>query len=253
MSEDVLQKQARLGDAYKPFRWSFSQWENYQGCPARWKFKSVLKIPGKPPGGAAARGLEMHDRVEKYVTGMTDDVDPPEGVTWQNDKGETLRPAIIQPEYIPVLDSFRNHTGYFREAEYKIGMDEDFGLCAPRSAMSSCMAVLDVIKAKDGIVEVGEWKSGKPKDTHADQRKLYALVAMKSKLADEVRVTTYYLEGTAKPERLVVKASAQEKLQALWRGRVEEMQKNTICAPRPGFYCRWCDYANSKGGPCHFS
>jgi hypothetical protein len=54
-----------------PFRWSFSQWETYNGCPAKWKFKSVLKVPGGPPGPAAARGTEIHASVEEYCkTGL---------------------------------------------------------------------------------------------------------------------------------------------------------------------------------------
>lgn len=247
---DLISKVADDPD-YVPFRWSFSQWENYNGCPARWKYKSILKVPGSGPGPHAARGLDMHDRCEKYIKKEIDvDTLIHGDITM---RFGDLKPAVVHPKYIPVLDSYRDHDANVMWTEYKLGMDEEWYLCAPRSRLSSCLMVLDVIKAKDGIVDVGEWKSGKPKDSHGDQRMLYALGAIKAWLADEVRVTTYYLEDTAPPNRLVVKSSAEEKLKDLWRGRVETMQGDQICAPRPGYYCRWCDYAASKGGPCQFS
>jgi hypothetical protein len=105
------------------------------------------------------------------------------------------------------------------------------------------------------IAHVGEWKSGKPKDTHVDQRKLYALGSLlKWHWVDEVHVTTYYVEDTAPPERLKVAntASANEKLKTLWRSRTDLMQSDKLCAPKPGIACNWCDYSKKKGGPCVF-
>jgi len=103
------------------------------------------------------------------------------------------------------------------------------------------------------VLEIGEWKSGSPKDTHGDQRKLYAMFGMRAWLADEVRVTTYYLEDTAPPQRLVLASQTGfDKLKELWANRIDTMQRDEMCAPRPGLYCRWCDYAKSQGGPCQF-
>lgn len=242
MSEPLLEK--------PPFKWSFSQWENYNGCPQRWKFKSRLKIPGSPPGPAAKRGLEIHDSVERYI---------------KSEIGESqLHPAVSR-KFIPILDEFRNHPGGDRHTEYKMGFDAEWHLCGATSKYASCIAVLDAARySKDvrtvdypqvplGVLHIGEWKSGKPKDTHADQRKLYALFGMKGWLADRVEVTTYYLEDTAPPQRLVLASeSGYQKLIALWNDRISTMQRDEICAPRPSYQCNWCDYAKSKGGPCQF-
>jgi hypothetical protein len=104
-----------------------------------------------------------------------------------------------------------------------------------------------------GVLHIGEWKSGKPKDTHVDQRKLYAMFGMKAWLADEVYVTTYYLEDTHPPMRLALKSqSGFETLKALWNDRIRTMQRDEICAPRPSYQCRWCDFSKSAGGPCPF-
>ncbi len=244
----------------KTFRWSFSQWENYQECPFRWKCQSILKLPRTPAGPAAARGIHMHDRAEKYIKGEIDD---------PNDFPEELRfgnktPAIIAKKYIPILDEFKTHPNGARHTEYKLGFDADWFLTAAVSPSASCIMVLDAVRSggawegqeagvDDGIVRVAEWKSGKPKDTHGDQRKMYAIGGLKAWMAERVEVTTYYLEDTAPPQRFTATASAYPKLTALWSERRDLMMRDEMCSPRPGYYCSWCDYAASKGGPCRFS
>ena len=245
----------------KTFRWSFSQWENYDQCPFRWKCTSVLKLPRTPAGPAAARGIHMHDRAEQYIKGELDDPNSPDVMNVMfGDK----KPAVVHPRYIPILDEFKHHVNGARHTEYKLGFDSEWYLNSAVSKYTSCVMVLDAVRSggawqgaqagmDDGVVRIGEWKSGKPKDTHADQRKMYAIGGLKAWLADRVEVTTYYLEDTAPPARFVATASAYPKLTALWSERRDLMIRDEMCAPRPGFYCRWCDFAASKGGPCRFS
>ena len=246
-------------DPVKPaFRWSFSQWETYNGCPAKWNFGSRMKLPRSPAGAAAQRGLDLHDRVEHYIK---KDV----GVEELLAAGPAVREGIefqraqVARKYIPILDEFRNHPNGDVYTEKKLAFDSGWYLCPPVSKFASCVGVLDAARftrrrnVDDGMLEIGEWKSGKPKDTHADQRKLYAMFGMKTWMADEVRVTTYYLEDTAPPERVVLKTMAGfHKLAALWDNRIHTMQRDSICAPRPSWTCRFCDYAKDKGGPCQF-
>jgi hypothetical protein len=236
-----------MSDLDKPsFRWSFSQWETYNQCPQKWNFQSRLRLPRKPAGPAAARGLEMHDTVEQYIKGAD----------------LAVLHKDINRKYIPVLDAYRNHPNGDRYTEKKLAIDNEWYVCGPQDKRAACVAVLDAVRftkpqgkhaPERGVLEIGEWKSGKPKDTHADQRKLYAMFGMRAWLADEVRVTTYYLEHTAVPQRTVLASeSGFEKLKDLWGGRIRTMQRDELCAPRPGFYCRFCDYAKAQGGPCQF-
>jgi hypothetical protein len=238
-------------DDKKDFRWSFSQWENYNACPARWKYKSVLKLPGQPPGPAAARGLLIHSTVEDYISQRTD-----------------VAHDAVKPEYYPVMDQFRNHPNGERHCEYRMSLGADWTVSGPLNSVRAwCIMVLDAVRVGDDhkgphatrttplVAYVGEWKSGKPKDTHGDQRKLYAVGALSRwAFVDEVHVTTYYLEGTEVSQRLKVPntKSANDKLRDLWQGRVDRMQSDRICAPKPGVHCNWCDYAKKKGGPCAF-
>lgn len=238
----------------KPFRWSFSQWENYNGCPARWKYKSVLKLPGSPPGPAAARGLLIHSTVEDYIGNQA-----------------SVAHKDIKPKYYEVFDQFRDHPNGDRWCEYKMSLTNDWQLAGAVmnnvAGTTWCAMVLDAVRVGDDHkgphstrteplrVHVGEWKSGKPKDTHGDQRKLYALGSLiRWHDVDEVLVTTYYLEDTEKPQRLRVPntESARDKLKTLWMQRTDQMQADKICAPKPGMACNWCDYSRKKGGPCVF-
>ena len=233
------------------FRWSFSQWENYNGCPARWNFKSVLKLPSAPPGPAAARGLSMHDRVENYILG---NIEAEECLVGDPDKRfGTKKEAKIADKYLHVFDRFKDHPNGDRYTEHKLGFDSEWYLSGGISKTASCIMVMDAVRCENRVLEVGEWKSGSPKDTHGDQRKIYALGGLRKWIhVDEVHVTTYYLEDTAPPQKLVVKRSAEQKLKDLWDQRTGLMQRDKILAPKPSEACRWCDYAKSKGGPCQF-
>ena len=235
----------------KPWRWSFSQWENYNGCPARWKYKSVMKLPSKPPGPAAARGLQIHQTIEDYIGQRVD-----------------VCHKDVKPKYYEVFDQFRNHPNGERHCEYKFALTNEWTVAGPLNGERAwCNMVLDAVRVGDDhkgptsqreapeIAYVGEWKSGKPKDTHGDQRKLYALGSLlRWRHVDEVHVTTYYVEDTGPPQRLKVSntESAREKLKTLWLQRTDLMQADRICAPKPGMHCNWCDYAKKQGGPCVF-
>lgn len=219
------------------FRFSFSQWESYNSCPQRWKFKSKMRLPGLPPGPAAARGLEIHDSIERYVLGGGASV---------------LHPAVNH-KYIPIFDELKNHENGDRWCEKKLGFDKDWHVSPPTAKTTQCIAILDAVRfTNDHVAKVYEWKSGKPKDTHPDQRKLYAPAAFIHWKAVSVEVTTFYVEDTAPPQKVTVSASGVEKLKTLWDSRIKQMQTDEFCAPRPAVHCNWCDYAKKRGGPCQF-
>lgn len=200
----------------------------------------------------------MHDRAEHYAKGEIDDVNDFDPNLRFGDK----RPAVIHQKYIPILDSLRKHPNGARFTEHKVAFDSEWYLTATSSRHAAFVAVLDAARVggnrydKDdpdnGWSFVYEWKSGQPKDTHVDQRKIYAMFAWRL-WQQPVKVTTYYLEDTAPPQQLTLRSDeGYERLKALWAGRVKEMATNEICAPRPGYHCNWCDFAKKKGGPCIF-
>ena len=221
-----------------PFKVSFSQWETYSQCPAKWKYQSVLKLPRKPPGPAAARGLDIHATVEEYIKGGD----------------SSILHEAVKPKYIPVLDLFRNHENGDRHTEKRLAFDAEWSITSYKSPLAAVVAVLDAARyANDRTLHIGEWKSGKPKDTHADQRKLYAMFGWGAWHPKRVEVTTYYLEDTAAPARVVLESeNGFMTLRQVWDARISTMRRDDICAPRPSFGCRFCDFAKQHGGPCQF-
>jgi hypothetical protein len=107
-----------------PFRWSFSQWETYDTCPQKWKYQSVDKLPRMPPGPAAARGLDMHDRCENYITGQIDLDTLVNGTSGQ--MFGSKKAAKVHEDYLPVLDAFREHPNGDRHVEKKMAFDYEW-------------------------------------------------------------------------------------------------------------------------------
>lgn len=245
-----------MSEELNVFRWSFSAWERYDGCAFNYKLRYIERLPSSPPGPAAARGLDLHDRVEKYITEQNRNPN----IMQYGDPTKRFgdkKAARIHDKYIPIIEGYKEHPNGDRHCEKQMAFDSQWYLTGFTTKYSACKAVLDAVKFTihdDGLKEldIGEWKSGSPKERHADQRKLYALFGLKGWLADKVNVTTYYLEHDIKPVRLSVTPDNWDKLVALWEARRGQMQSDKIFAPKPGDHCNWCDYAARKGGPCKF-
>lgn len=211
----------------EPFRWSFSQWETYNACPAKWNYKSVQKLPDMPTGPAAARGLLIHGTVEAYIKGSDASV---------------LHEAV-KPKYIPIIDEFRACPT--AKCETKMVLDS----IVPGTVV---VTIFDVSRETLPTLVIGEWKSGKPKPTHGDQRSLYALAGLTLPGVEQVGVTTHYLEATGPSETTVLDKETAEPVRMVWQQRVEQMRGDSFCAPKPGMHCNWCGYSKKRGGPCSF-
>lgn len=232
------------------FRWSFSQWEAYDGCPQKWKFRNIMKLPGLPSGPAAARGTSMHDRVERYIRGEIEIDEALRGNP--EERFGDKKPAVIHEKYIPILDAYRNHPTLYKGTEHKMALDSAWSVIDHTVPEASCIAVLDAYRLDCTTLHIAEWKSGKPKDTHEDQRKLYAMFGLLYWQEERVEVTTYYLEDTSPPVCIIAVPDDLDRLKTLWAMRANLMRRDEMCAPRPGIHCNWCDYAAKKGGPCQF-
>lgn len=215
--------------------WSYSKIKLYESCAARYRYRYIEKLPSAPPGPAAARGIEAHNQIEQYIKGYG---------SWDVPPG---------PEQIyPVLDKMRFRNEGWTGAEHKLGFCKEWKPSGFVADATWGRAVLDAVwqsKNKE-VLEIYEWKTGKPRDEYAEQRKLYAAVGLVWWKVEKLSVTTVYLDNTAPNQRLNVSRSALPKLQDDWNARVELIEKDETFAPNPTFACRWCDYSRYKGGPC---
>jgi len=149
-----------------------------------------------------------------------------------------------------VLDRYRDPSNGELFTEYKVAFDDDWQRTLPTADNVRFVGVFDAVLNRAGEVEIGEWKTGKPKDTHGDQRRLYALMAFQTWEPEVVTATTYYFDATSKPQILTAKKSAVGKLIKIWNDRHDQIERDTFHPPRPGFHCRWCDFSRTKAGPC---
>jgi hypothetical protein len=213
---------------------SFSQWENYQECPRRWKHRYLDKLPTTPAGPAAQRGIAVHAEVETFL----------------QTKGKT--PVQTKIEHLDVLEDIIKREKGEIHTEYKMHFDEAWNRTHKDSENVAWVGVFDAVHVTPKRVEVFEWKTGKPKATHSDQRNIYTLMAFRTWGPEEVTATTFYLDGTEGPCKLSATKKSVNILINKWDNRRYNMINDTFWPPRPGFYCRWCDFAKSKGGPCEF-
>jgi CRISPR/Cas system-associated exonuclease Cas4 (RecB family) len=211
--------------------WSHSKLGKYERCPAVKKFQYDLKVEvtvEKHP--AAFRGVHMHKELEEHLGGE----------------------QLTMPEWIRPHQPHLEHL-VRGEKEFKLCLDKDWRPTSEEERDLIC--ILDVLVIDGGTAQVVDYKSGKRYDNHQEQLELYCLAALCALLSlERVEGRCYYLDekpgSWGKP--VFLDRSHIEATRKRWDDRVAMMNADTECAPRSGYYCRWCDYRNSEGGPCRF-
>lgn len=218
----------------RKYPWSYSMLRTWESCAAKYKFKYIDRLKDQS-GPAAQRGSEIHATIENYIKGTDFNLH------------EAAQPYQELFDYARSLGA---GTG-MRYVEQKMGFDEEWHACAydAKNAWGRVICDLVITTKEDGAI-VYEWKSGKPKDDHRDQRILYGIAAMGWYLVPEIKVITHYLEGTSPPQEVRIKDTALPRLREQWAVRVHLMDSDDTFAPKPDFHCRWCSYSRDKGGPC---
>jgi CRISPR/Cas system-associated exonuclease Cas4 (RecB family) len=225
-------------------RLSFSSWSTYHQCPFKYKAKNILGIREEFSGPAAERGTGIHNMIEEYIRQNS------HKLPWDEEDGVAKVPKLGHKHPLhPVVNHFRDWPNGDRHAERKFFFDIDWSpYCTKENAAFT--VVFDVAARKDNIVEIGEWKSGKPYDGHAEQRLMYALAGLAIWMPEKVIVTTYYVDMTSDAKRLTVTPDDLEDLKEIWNSRRETIMNDNIMAPRPNDKCRYCYLRKSAGGIC---
>lgn len=223
-------------------RLSYSRWSLYHGCPFKYKCKYILNLKEPPAGKAVMRGSTIHDMIEQYVAGLSN------ALPWDANNVLDVPPMGSKHPLQPVVERLRDWPTNDRHVEKELLLDIDMQPFP--STDPAFIVIFDAVAHHDGIVEVEEWKSGKPYDEHAEQRHLYATAALTTWNPKEVHVTTRYVDCTGSPAKLSVTPNDTKQMIELWQGRRETMMNDKILAPRPSGKCRWCHFRKSNGGPC---
>ena len=216
---------------------SYSAWKTWDQCPAKYRFSYIEKLPRKPAGPAAARGTEIHNSVDQYLTKKIEE--PHEEITHRY--GQWLMQLRELPQKL--------------EPEKRWAVDKDWNLCDYKDPEAVWRGFIDLhipMLPGETIVDEYEWKTGKIYDDHKYQANLYSVIALvMEENAQLARVTNVYFDqGKTTVTELPREDFEGQKF--LWDQRHADLHKDDILPPNPGWYCRYCDFSRENGGPCTF-
>lgn len=219
--------------------WSYSRWKTYEECPAKARYKFILRLP-EPQGDAAARGDDIHKKAEQYVMGELKKL-----------------PTELQ-RFKQEFADIRKVKGV--AAELSLAYTSKWIACSPTDWKNAWVRIkIDLVTPPDkqGVVFIADNKTGKQRDEYQEQLELYAVAGfLQWPQAERVRGQLWYLDHGVivpeDPEAGVFERKQLPKLIKLWEKRTTPMLRDTVFAPRAGAYCRWCHFSKSKGGPCKY-
>lgn len=257
---------ARVVPERKPPRqftaWSFSRWNDWMQCPYRAKLKYLDKLvtpemrkrdddmrSGKVEPGPLQRGEQVAKEAEKFLK---------------------AKRGPVPMSLMPLAKNYRELRDHGNlSVEQSWGFTRDWKPCSPTDWDNCWLRVkIDVSYVDTEKVGRGEYidtlhikdnKTGKFNDRKAEeyeqQLELYGVAGL-TLMPTVSRVTAQLLYsdiGVLHPAEPAVYTQDQlAALQATWNKRVTPMFRDVRFPPRPGYYCRWCDFSKAKGGPCRY-
>lgn len=218
-----------------PTNWSFSRWDCWRQCPLKYKLQFIDKLPTRP-STAMVRGNAVHVALAKYVEGKT----------------EAVPAEVKHREHQAVVAFMRDFDG-MKLVEKQWGFDEKWKPTGYFGKDIWLRAILDVaLIYDDAEVEAVDWKTGKIYGSNEDQVELFALTVMwQYTQAQNVVTRLVYLDdkdGTQLLSEFPAKDKA--KLTTKWVEAARPMLADRAWLARPNDKCVWCDFGQSKGGPC---
>jgi hypothetical protein len=235
----------------KIIAWSHSRYKKYVQCPlsAKLEYLDRIKDPS-PKHPAMQRGIDIHDLAENYVLGRLKRLPKELKLFAEEFKALKKLKVPIEVEQQWAFTKGWKVTGWF---------DSDCWL----RVMLDCNYVIEY--AEGHVLKCIDYKTGKIRpelqEQYMEQLELYAIAGfLKYADVDIVEGELWYLdEGVlmgegyeGDPNFGVFHRKDLAKLKKKWEKKTKAMLGDTIFAPRPGNYCRWCWYKKDKGGHCEF-
>jgi DNA helicase-2/ATP-dependent DNA helicase PcrA len=232
-------------------RLSATSAEDYLGCPLKYKFQHLLKIPTAPQA-ALTFGNLMHQTVRHY---------------FELRRSTLPRFEEIEQFYLDHWQSVGFDDDYQEETYRKTGLEQLRGFIEKHNPLAiDCQKMrweksfsldlddlilegrIDQINFVDSTepnaVELIDYKTGRPR-TEKDaenslQLSVYALAAQRTLGLNPVRLTFYNLTSNEAVSTVRTSADLATALE-----RIREVASAIRAGgfdPKPGFGCRWCDY-----------
>lgn len=213
----------------KSFSWSWSQLENFEGCPWRWANESWWKTVPYVQNDAAKWGDKVHQALEKR-TGPEKLPLPPNMAQFEpvalSVVAAELKGAKLTTEQKLAIDDAWRPAGYFRDPN------------------TWCRAITDFTLEKGDHVIIGDYKTGRPK-AGSGQLKLAAAVTLAHRPHINKATTTFVWIGERKapPTKEVITRDQLPEIRAEFVGRVKAMTDAVAAEKfpkRPSGLCGWC-------------
>lgn len=229
-----------------PTAWSFSRLNDYNTCPAKFKFKHLMKLP-EPGNAAMNRGSEIHKLAESYLKGDIAKL-PPELVLFKAEF-QALRKLYKSKKLPMVVEDAWAFTKEWDQTQWN-----DWVKCFVRIKLD-CAHFIE----EGAVLVVTDWKTGKfREEQNADymqQLELYALAAMLVYPNLQcVRPRLGYIDAGEWFPKTPIEYTRDRipELKKLWEGRVKPLFNDKRWAPKPNRFCQQCHYRKSNDGPCQY-
>lgn len=222
----------------KVVAWSYSRYSDYKQCPAKFKFKHLMRLPD--PGSAAMqRGNVIHKMAEDYVKAPKKGKLPPE-----------LKNVATEINHLRDIKAIVEQMWGFKSDWNWIGRPGWFGDDVWARGKADAIGIYD-----DNTALLVDWKTGKKYAANEEQVELFALMGFK-RFPQVTAVDTRLWYTDAAPDDNEVQREYTLKdaaaIERDWSKRVVPMFTDRKFAPTPNEKCGWCPFSKGKGGPCQF-
>jgi len=209
---------------------SFTAWETFTNCPARFKYEKIDKLPTQDKA-FFAKGRAAHEHLEKVVMG-----------------------APLDAKIVPKEQEFVLEVGaapFAKFVEEKWGFRNDWIVTDWRNA--ALRAIIDVrLDYGDGSMEVIDWKTGKKRGESVAQMSLFATAVFhRYPFVEQVTTRLVYVEKGGQTIMDHARADLAN-MTKQWEERFASIFNERDWLPRPNEWCHFCDFSKAKGGPCRY-
>ncbi len=257
-------------DAPLPTRESYSSLTTHEGCPQRYAFRHVERLPGKVTPAPFAFGSAIHRAFEVFVRERIRaraDGSPGPGLdVLKRACDEVLDRAGLEPDELvrmraaagPVLERFlrRESASASIPVAAELGFGIDIALPAESGSFRFVGYIDRVDRAPDGTTVITDYKTGHPR-AHAEvdadrQLTAYAYAADRGALRDPTsgdavtpasRLCLYFADGTEVSTRRTADdlAAFERDLLAM---ALSARRRDFGPRPEPR-RCKWCEYSGT--------
>lgn len=240
---------------------SHSSLASYESCPKKYELRYVLRVPVETEGIEAFVGKRVHEVLERLYRFAGRGLVPSLERVLERFRANFA--ASYDPARVRIVREGEEAADHLRVGERCLENayrrlypfdDETLGLEHPvrfdldAGGEYSFRGVIDrVVRARDGALEIHDYKTGRwvPKQADLDRDRQLGLYEIGARRAfgesGEVRLVWHFLRqnrvrtSSRTPEQLEATAGAA-------RATIDRIRAERAFEPRPGTLCAWCEY-----------